>query len=148
VSARLPPGAAHVLRIETTGGRIIRLLATNWNDYEQWVKGLGLMMRKSPPSPEKGGAGILKVGRGGGMTRGGERQANAGVSLDFLDEVKRGSGTGNVLGENVFLGSPSRKSMSINSPSRSSTMRRKYNGTPVDRAKRRLSFTESVANRL
>jgi hypothetical protein len=34
VSARLPPGAAHVLRIETAGGRVVRLLATNWTDYE------------------------------------------------------------------------------------------------------------------
>jgi hypothetical protein len=33
-SARMPPGDDHVLSVETTGGRVVRLLATNWLDYQ------------------------------------------------------------------------------------------------------------------
>jgi hypothetical protein len=82
------------------------------------------MMKKSPPSPVKGG--ITRVGRGGGITPGASRM---GLGLDFLDEVKRGSGS--------VLGSPVR---------RYGTRRGSILGDGGGmKVKRRLSFGESVA---
>lgn len=73
--ARLPPGPSHVIRLETPGKRVVRILATNWHDYDHWVRGLALMMKKSPPSPVKGGQRLHAGSR-------------LGIGLDFLDEIK------------------------------------------------------------
>ena len=52
--------------------------ARTGHDYDNWIRGLGLLMHKSPPSPEKG---AMRVSRGGVPER-------LGVGLDFLAEVK------------------------------------------------------------
>jgi hypothetical protein len=78
---------------------------------------------------------MLRVGRGGGITKGGERPERIGVGLEFLDEVKRGNG-----------GSPSKR-MSISDLGMASQGNSGIS-SQGNSIKRRLSFSESVANRL
>lgn len=64
----LPPGSDNAITVYTSKRRIL-LVPTSWSDLELWTRGLSLLMKKSSSaSPVKG--------------------ANAGISTEFLDQVK------------------------------------------------------------
>ncbi len=66
----LPPSPKHSFRI-IGEARTVRMVPTNWADYEAWIDGIQLLLEKSEPAHKVVG----EFGR-------------PGIGLKFLDEVK------------------------------------------------------------